>query len=175
MGAGGMVNIMWTTNSGECCGTEANADVYLQRRLFMGVYPMAPIPAADHSISYDPITAGYYANYGALFAALQGKRFNFAPHAAKVVEGAGVVNAFVLQNKTLVYPIALATTTAVVLELQAVDASVTGWQATFPGETAGQWTKLTNTTLVKPGKWYVQVEFADSKANHAAVVRGIVG
>ena len=37
----------------------------------MGVFPMAPIPAADHSISYDPVSAGYYADYGPLFAALR--------------------------------------------------------------------------------------------------------
>ena len=41
LGAGGMVNIMWTGNAAECCRTEADADVYFQRRLFMGE-PLAP-------------------------------------------------------------------------------------------------------------------------------------
>ena len=49
---------MWTSDAAECsecCGTEAAADVYFRRRLFMGVYLMALIPAADHCISYDPV------------------------------------------------------------------------------------------------------------------------
>ena len=50
LGAGGMVNIMWTANNMECCPDEPQADVFFQRRLYMGVYPMAPLPAADHCI-----------------------------------------------------------------------------------------------------------------------------
>ena len=178
LGAGGMVNIMWTSNAGECCGTEAAADVYFQRRLYMGVYPMAPIPAADHCISYDPVTAGYYANYGGLFAALQTKRFNFAPHAAKVVGGSGVVNAFVLANKTLVYPVGLATTSSVTLELRSVPTAVAGWEATFPGAAAGRWSKLPNATqttvgVAKVKVWHVNVAFPDTKAHHAAIVRSV--
>eukprot|EP01048_Picozoa_sp_COSAG05_P030314 COSAG05_NODE_10458_length_564_cov_1.245161_2_plen_58_part_01 len=42
LGAGGMVNIMWTANNLECCRTETDADLYFQQRLYMGVYPMAP-------------------------------------------------------------------------------------------------------------------------------------
>ena len=173
LGAGGMVNIMWTTNAGECCRTEADADVYFQRRLFMGVYPMAPIPASDHSISYDPVTASYYAQYGGLFAALQGKRFNLAPHAASVTEGNAVVNAFILQNDTLIYPVGLATSQSVSLDFRSVPASVTSWEATYPGPTAGQWSPLRNVTREAGGVWRVSIAFTDSKANHAAIVRGV--
>ena len=168
-----MVNIMWTGSAGECCRTEADADVYFQRRLFMGVYPMAPIPASDHSISYDPLTASYYAHYGALFASLQGKRFNFAPQAVRVRSGAAVANAFVLRNGTLVYPVGLATTASVTLELRSVPESVAGWEATYPGPTAGQWSALSNATRSGDGGWRVVVAFADARVNHAAVVRSV--
>ena len=169
-----MVNIMWTGSAGECCRTEADADVYFQRRLFMGVYPMAPIPASDHSISYDPVTASYYAQYGALFAAIQGKRFNFAPHAVRVIKGTAAANAFVLRNNTLIYPVGLASTASVALELRSVPESVTGWEATYPGPTAGHWSRLSNATRLADSTWQVMVAFADAKANHAAIVRSVL-
>jgi hypothetical protein len=55
LGAGGMVNIMWTGSNLECCRTEALADEYFQHRLYMGVYPMAPLPSADHCIGYNKV------------------------------------------------------------------------------------------------------------------------
>ena len=44
LGAGGMVNIMWTASAGECCSSPAGSDLYFQRRLFMGVYPVGSPP-----------------------------------------------------------------------------------------------------------------------------------
>ena len=35
----------------ECCASEATADVFFQRLLYMRVFPMAPLPDADHAIS----------------------------------------------------------------------------------------------------------------------------
>lgn len=138
----------------------------------------APIPAADHCISYDPTTAGYYANYGGLFAAIEGKKYNFAPHAVSVLEGsgAGIANAFVLANQTLVYPISLVTSPSVTLELRFVPDAVSGFEATFPGAAAGQWVKLPNATQTAASGvkvWHVNVAFADRKLYHAAIVRSV--
>ena len=65
LGAGGMrmVNIMWTANNLatlECCRTETDADLYFQQRLYMGVYPMAPLPAADHGIGFNSTVVPWY-------------------------------------------------------------------------------------------------------------------
>ena len=171
LGAGGMVNIMWTSSAAECCTTAAHSDLYFQRRLFMGVYPMAPIPASDHCISYDPATAALYASYGPLYASLAGKRYNFAPHAV-TVSGAttAVANAFVLANGTAVYPVVLSNTSTVVLELRSVATSVAGFEATFPGDAAGVWTNV-EAWRVSKGTWAATVVFADSKENHACLLR----
>ena len=176
LGAGGMVNIMWTTSAWECCRTAALADVYLQHRIYMGVFPMAPIPAADHSISYDPVSAGYYADYGPLFAALQGKRYSLAAHAVAVAGPKGttaVANAFVLQNGTLIYPVVLANTPEVTLVLTSVPAVVAGFEVTHAGAQAGVWGPADGTSKAgAAGTWEVTVKFpADARVNHAAIVR----
>ena len=72
LGAGGMVNIMWTGNNLECCPDEKTADVFFQRRVYLGVYPMAPLPAADHCIGYNSTIVPWYENYGAIFEAMAG-------------------------------------------------------------------------------------------------------
>jgi hypothetical protein len=68
------VNIMWTSNNLECCPDEPRSDLFFQRRLYLGVYPMAPLPAADHCIGYNSTIVPWYVNYGPLFA-VSGRRF----------------------------------------------------------------------------------------------------
>ena len=49
-----MVNIMWTSNNLECCSDEPRSDIFFQRRLYLGVYPMAPLPGRSlHWVEYD--------------------------------------------------------------------------------------------------------------------------
>ena len=62
--------ILWTEN-GECCNPAKNPDQFFQRRLRMGVFPMAPFPLNDHSITPNPAADEYYVMYGPLFNALR--------------------------------------------------------------------------------------------------------
>eukprot|EP01051_Picozoa_sp_SAG22_P007710 SAG22_NODE_552_length_9177_cov_15.661489_4_plen_490_part_00 len=169
LGAGGMVNIMWTSNNLECCPNEPFADQYFQQRLYMGVYPMAPLPAADHCIGYNKTIVPWFVNYGPLYKALAGKTFNLAPHAVSVVAGAATSNAF-LNNGSYIYPIAMATSKEVTLQLEAVDTAVVRFEFSLPGPTAGEWRPVAKATKNTKG-WRVTVEFEGIKAHHAALVR----
>ena len=136
---------------------------------------MAPIPSTDHCITYDNQTAGYYAEYGPLFAALQAKRYNLAAHAVRIKSGpvptSALANSFVLPNGTLIYPVALSNTSSVTLLLRAVPANVRAWQASFPGEQAGMWTALPSAQRDAQGVWQVTVPFDGTRASQAALVR----
>jgi hypothetical protein len=59
-------------------------DAFLQRFLYMGVFPMAPYPENDHSLRPDPEIDKYYLDYGPLFQALDQRKWVFAPHAIDV-------------------------------------------------------------------------------------------
>ena len=48
LGAGGMVNIMWTSNNIECCPDEPHSDIFFQERLYLGVYPMVGPPGTPN-------------------------------------------------------------------------------------------------------------------------------
>jgi hypothetical protein len=176
LGAGGMVNIMWTSNNKECCPDEPHSDLFFQRRMYMGVYPMAPLPAADHCIGYNSTIVPWYVNYGPLFAAIAGKRYNLVAHAVAVTAGAAIANAFVKNGTELLYPVSLATTSSVTLALRGVPSSVTIFEATYPGASAGSWSKVASATKGgEEGAWEVTVTFADSRASHAALVRSVSG
>ena len=136
---------------------------------------MAPIPASDHCISYDPSTAALYAAYGPLFASLMGKRYSFAPHAVIVTGPAtttAIANAFILANGTALFPVVLSNTPTVELELRAIGPTVAGFEATFPGDNAGVWTRVPSSPQ-RDGTWKVTIAFSGSKDSHACVLRSI--
>ena len=171
-----MVNIMWTSDNHECCPNEAAADIYFQRRVYLGVYPMAPLPAADHCIGYNATIEPWYVNYGSLFAALQGKQFNTAPHAVSIVSPTArgaVANAFV-RGATLLYPVALVPTDTVTLEARAVPMDVSGFEAIYPGDNANAWKPVYAASKSGLGVWQITIHFADKRPLHAAVVRSVV-
>jgi hypothetical protein len=103
-----------------------------------------------------------------------GKRYNLVPHAVSVSAGTAVANAFLSQNGTvLLYPVSLATSSKVTLELRGVPSSVTGFEATYPGTSAGSWSKVAGATKGGGGSkgggdtWQVTVAFSDSRTHHA--------
>merc|ERR1711966_325389 len=79
-------SILWTYSSHECCGTDANADEYFQRRLYMKVFPMAPFPQADHCVAPAPAAEAYYLLYGGMMNAIKGSKYLLKAHAVKVME-----------------------------------------------------------------------------------------
>ena len=64
---------------------EAVADRFFQRQLYMKVFPMSPLPQADHAISAsDPVVVALYSRYGGLFSTLRGAKWLLKPHALNV-------------------------------------------------------------------------------------------
>ena len=66
----------------------------------MRVFPMAPLPDADHAISAsDPEVVALYSRYGGLFTAMRGAKWLLKPHALNVSAGGSVLaNAFELPH-----------------------------------------------------------------------------
>jgi hypothetical protein len=84
-------SILWTYSKAECCASAEVADAFFQRQLYMRVFPMAPLPQADHAISAsDPTVVAWYSRYGEMFTALRGATWLLKPHALNVSGGACV-------------------------------------------------------------------------------------
>ena len=83
--------IVWTDNSS---ALKPDPDAYFQRHLHMGVYPMAPYPKNDHSITPEPWADQYYLDYGPLMAALHSKQWALEPHCIEVEGGTAKANLF---------------------------------------------------------------------------------
>merc|ERR1712232_11437 len=170
-----MVNIMWTSSNMECCPDEDAADVYFQRRLYMGVYPMAPIPGENHCITWNTTVVPWFVNYGPLFSAMQGKRFNLQPHPVEVIAplNSGLaVNAF-LQGDVHLYPVMLVPMPNVTLKLRGLPQDVVGFEATYPGDEMGTWAPIRNVSNLGAGCWEIPLRFADARRLHAAMVRSV--
>ena len=69
-------------------------DAFFQKYLYMGLYPMCPYPANDHSIMPDSLVDGYFLEYGPLFDLMRGRTWVLEPHAVLAENDAARVNLF---------------------------------------------------------------------------------
>ena len=70
-------------------------DVFMQRRLHLGIYPMCPYPANDHGVGWDPIENRQpWLDYGAMMAAMKGKKWVLEPHCVEIAENTAQANMF---------------------------------------------------------------------------------
>lgn len=83
--------IAWTRNIDTL---RPDPDALFQRHLHLGVFPTAPLPGADHTITEDPWADQYYLDYGPLLAAIRGKRWVLQPHVISVSDPAAHANLF---------------------------------------------------------------------------------
>lgn len=67
----------------------AEADTFLQKFLYLGVFPMAPFPQNDHALMPSPRADKLFLDYGPMFEAMRGKKWVLLPHVVNV-EGQGV-------------------------------------------------------------------------------------
>lgn len=144
----------------------------LQQRLYLGVYPMAPIPASDHAIS-DQCGGcqAYYENYGAMFASMQGKRWFLAPHAVQVVTPPGAkANAFTKQDGTHLYAVVMVNGSTAVVKVEGIVNPIAGFEALHVG--AVTWAKVPH-HQEGPGAFTVTVSFTGKRSSDAAVVRAV--
>ena len=71
----------WTGNEDQL---KPDPDAFFQRFLYMGVYPMAPFPGNDHSLSPGKWVDRYYLDYGPLLDAMRGKKWVLESHCIEV-------------------------------------------------------------------------------------------
>lgn len=71
-----------------------NPDAYFQRHLYMGVYPTAPLPGNDHTITPSDWADKWYTDYGQMLDVMRGKKWVLEPHVIHVAGGAAKANLF---------------------------------------------------------------------------------
>ncbi|NLC56081.1 MAG: hypothetical protein GX774_04515 [Armatimonadetes bacterium] len=81
----------WIANTGTL---GPDPDVTLQRYLHLGVFPTAPFPGNDHTITPDAWAERFYLDYGPLFDALRGRTWVLRPHVVTVTAGQARANLF---------------------------------------------------------------------------------
>lgn len=121
----------------------ADPDALLQRCLYLGVYPMADAPVNDHGIHTSPTVAGYYADYGAMFKALVGKKWVYRPHAVEVTSGVASANVFSVDDGVVVPVVGGGDDVTAGLELRGLqqirpDLDLAHAEVLYPGRTGWQ-------------------------------------
>jgi hypothetical protein len=69
-------------------------DDYLQRCLYLGVYPTAPYPLNNHCLRPSEVADAAYLDYGPLLDAMRGKKWVLEPHCVEVQDDAAKANLF---------------------------------------------------------------------------------
>ncbi len=96
----------WTAAAGNL--HSPTPDVFFQRYLYLGVFPMCPAEGNDHSIGPDPGAERWYTDYGPLLASLRGKRWVLDENCVSVDLPEARVNLFERPGQGWVVPIMLA-------------------------------------------------------------------
>jgi hypothetical protein len=73
---------------------QPDPDLFFQKYLYMGVFPMAPFPGNDHSLRPDSAVDKYYLDYGPMLNALRGRRWVLQPHVVQTADDRAKVNIF---------------------------------------------------------------------------------
>ena len=69
-------------------------DAFFQRYLHLGVFPMAPFPANDHSLRPGAWVDRQYLDYGPLLSLMKGKKWVLEPHCIEADGRKAKVNLF---------------------------------------------------------------------------------
>lgn len=92
--------ILWTERN-----FIGNHDLFFQRHLLMGIFPMAPAPGNDHSVQPTPTLVNAYLEYGPLFKLMIGAEWALAvsnPVIVKTEFESARANAFVKRDEGVV-------------------------------------------------------------------------
>ena len=134
----------WTRNAGSL---RPDPDAYFQRNLYLGVYPTAPFPGNDHSITPDPWVDQQYLDYGSLLDAMRGRRWVLTPDPIRVLSGVAIVNLFETPAGFIVPVMFGGTDKQVVVELHGVQANSA--EVLHPGSSS--WKPLSSATVHNGG------------------------
>ena len=79
--------VMWTTSTDvtDCPHGDDCSDRFFQRLLHLGLFPMPPMPDADHSLSSgSAVHHAQFVRYGPMFKMLRGREWVLRPHGVSV-------------------------------------------------------------------------------------------
>jgi hypothetical protein len=83
--------VLWRGNP----APKGQEDDFMQRRLHLGIYPMCPYPANDHGLKWDPAENRQpWVDYGAMMAAMKGKKWVLEPHCVEIADNIAQANLF---------------------------------------------------------------------------------
>lgn len=85
----------WTWNE---YSLKPDPDYYLQRFLYLGVFPSAPVPDNNHEIKPSEFADFWYLQYGPLFNGIMGKKWVLEAGACEVIGNEAKVNLFEVRN-----------------------------------------------------------------------------
>jgi len=69
-------------------------DTFMQRFLYLGMFPVAPFPQNDHCILPSDEGERIYTDYGPMFAAIRGRKWCLLPNVIQVDQGDAKANLF---------------------------------------------------------------------------------
>lgn len=99
---------------------QAEADSYFQRLLYLGVFPMCPYPQNDHGLDWGTAEGRRpFTDYGALLAAVRGRKWILKAHAFEVEANSAKANLFAVPGGYAA-PIVFGTSEEVVLKISRV-------------------------------------------------------
>ena len=78
----------------EAAKFKPDPDTFMQRFLYLGIFPMAPFPQNDHCLLPSPEADQVYTDYGPLFRAMRGRKWVLSPQAVRVDRGNSKANLF---------------------------------------------------------------------------------
>jgi len=73
-------------------------DTFMQRFLYLGMFPVAPFPQNDHCILPSPEADKIYMDYGPMFTAMRGRKWVLLPGAIQIDQGSARANLFKVPN-----------------------------------------------------------------------------
>jgi len=73
---------------------QPDPDLFFQKYLYLGIYPMVPFPGNDHSILPNKSIEKYYLDYGPLLNAMRGKKWVLLSHVIEVEDHLTKANIF---------------------------------------------------------------------------------
>ena len=129
-------------------------DVFFQKYLYMGVFPMCPFPGNNHSILPDAEVEQIYLDYAPLMKLMQNRQWVLAPHAVSVENNLAKANIFKIPDGYSI-PVVYGETDKVCVKITNIEelSKQTTCVAYYPGKETPVKLKMSKTGYV----WYVDV------------------
>lgn len=105
-------------------------DSFMQKHIYMGVFPMCPFPDNDHSIA--PYVDKYYLDYGNLLNMMKGREWVLSPDVINVPANDAKANIFKVDSGYII-PVVYGEKSSVNVELKGVG-NIYMCEVFYPGE-----------------------------------------